>query len=76
MTALLYCEMQREVFSEGTVSFNDKFTAPPELVLLHLIGNNYRFGRCLLPLTIIVGSSSSNSYCSRSCFLVFFPVFS
>ena len=75
MTALLCCETQREVFSEVTVGFNDKFTAPPEPVLLHLIGNNYRFGSCLLSPPIIVGSSSS-SYCSRSCFLVFFPVFS
>ncbi|MPC20710.1 Proto-oncogene tyrosine-protein kinase Yrk [Portunus trituberculatus] len=43
MTAPLNCETQRETFSEITTSFNGKFTAPPELVLLDLVGSKLSF---------------------------------
>ena len=44
----LCCEIQRETLSAVTSGFNEKFTALPEPVLLHLTGSNYHF-RCLLP---------------------------
>ena len=47
---LLCCEIEREMFSEVTAGFNDKFTAPPEPMLLDFTGSNYCFARCLLPL--------------------------
>ena len=48
MTVPLCCEIQKETFSEVTSGFNDKFSAPPEPVLLDLTGSNYHFARCLL----------------------------
>ena len=44
----MYCETERETFSEVTTAFNDKFTAPTEPVLLDLTGSNYHFFTCLL----------------------------
>lgn len=44
-------ETKRETFSDVTAGFNDKFTSSPEPVLLELTGDNYCFGRRLLPLS-------------------------
>ncbi|MPC91501.1 hypothetical protein E2C01_086541 [Portunus trituberculatus] len=43
MTAPLSCETRRETYSETTTSFNERFTAPPELVLLDLTGSKSLF---------------------------------
>ncbi|MPC28449.1 hypothetical protein E2C01_021656 [Portunus trituberculatus] len=43
VTARLSCETPRETFSDITTSFNGEFTAPPELVLLDLVGSKLSF---------------------------------
>ncbi|MPC44071.1 hypothetical protein E2C01_037732 [Portunus trituberculatus] len=43
VTAPLSCEIQRKAFSEITTSFNGRFTAPSELVLLDFTGSKPSF---------------------------------
>ncbi|MPC49051.1 hypothetical protein E2C01_042841 [Portunus trituberculatus] len=43
VTVPLSCEAQRETFSKITTSFNIRFTAPPELLLLDLARSKLSF---------------------------------